>query len=186
MNAITNWIPRYISSCMGVREQDAHRIWGEITEWKKSQFMHYQVLCAYSPSILLPIAHILVMYWPGGDSIMGFSVIARHYGLPSLDPINQLMGGLNPQYENLIQGDLNFDEVPDQRARALWMASETAYDVLYECSPSSSWEKQLVYSTVKKAEHLLKNESEWRKYRLADTHIEPELRAIVRDFGNKT
>jgi hypothetical protein len=185
MDAVTNWISRYISSCLGVQEQDPQRIWREITEWKKSQFTYYQVLCTYNPSILLPIAHILLTYWPGRDGIVGFSVIARHYGVPSLDPINQLMDGLNPEYEYLVQGDLNFDEIPEQRARALWMATETAHDVLYECSPSSSWEKQLVYSTVQKAEYLLKSEREWRNYRIAEVQIEPELRAIVRDFGGR-
>src|SRR5687768_12226664 len=119
MFPVTGWIPRYISSCLGVREQDVHRLWGEITDGQESQFMYCQPSYTYNLFILLPIAHILVMYWPGRDGIMGFSVIARHYGVPSLDPINQLLDGLNPEYENLIKGDFNFDELPEQRARAL-------------------------------------------------------------------
>lgn len=197
MHPVQRWIPRYIASCLGVREQEAHRIWEEITKWEESQGMHYHALCAYKPSILLPIAHILVISWPGRDCIVGFSFIARHYGIPSLDPITQLMNGLDPEYEEMLRKEdaeanknlrrmgvsLERSELKHQRCLALWMAVETANDVLSQCSPSSSWERQLVYSTVKKAEQLLKSATEWRSCLMADTHIERELREIVRNFG---
>ncbi len=183
MHPFQRWTMHYISTCIGVGDQQAQQIWDEISRWKESQGGYHHVLSAYNPSILLPIAHVLVAHWPGRDCIVGFSVVARDYGIPSLVPINQLMDGLDPDYENLVRQYVHPNEVTSQRFYIRWMAVETAYDVLYQSPRSSPWDIQMASSTVTKARHLLTDIRDWRDNVMADT-LERELRAIVRDFGS--
>ena len=181
MHPIQRWIPRYISRCLGIREQEAYTVWEEITRWRETHsLLERATLHRHPPSILLPVAHILVIGWPGRDCIVLFSALARHYGIASLEYISQLMDGLDQEYEEILRKE-NPNQLGHQRFLALWMAAETANDVLANYAPTSLWEKQLVRSVVKKAEHLLK--ASWWKNEPFAYPIESELENIVRKSG---
>jgi hypothetical protein len=90
------------------------------------------------------------------------------------------MDGLDREYEEILRKE-NPNQLGYQRFLALWMAAETANDVLADYAPTSLWEKQLVRSVVKKAEHLLK--ASWWKNEPSAYPIESELENIVRKSG---
>ena len=173
MHPIQQWILRYISSQLSVGQDEAYRVWKEIDEWRES---HYTAtnLYRYGPKILLPVAHILVLGWPGSGCIIGFSELAYYYGIPSLEPIKRLMDGLDPKYERLRRKEYAESVVTEERCLALWLSLDAARYIIKMCLPSSLYEKELVRTIVVKARQIQVNPQRWKNCAM-DTHIEDLL-----------
>lgn len=100
---IYSWLTRYVAWSINVDQQEAARVANQIFRWRDSHGFGSDILCSYTPRILLPIAHVLVDKWTGDDCLIGFSTIARNYGAPSLDPLSMLLKyGLAEQYKELV------------------------------------------------------------------------------------
>lgn len=103
LKPVYSWLIQYIASSVNVDQREASRIANQIFSWRDSYGSGGDVLCSYTPRILLPIAHVLVDNWTGDDCLMGFSTLARNYGAPSLDPLSILLKyGLAEQYKTLV------------------------------------------------------------------------------------
>lgn len=198
-SAIQSWIPRYISRCLGVRGNDAHRIWREINEWIENPWSpSYQSrLCSYQPSILLPVAHILVAGWPGYQCIGRFSDLAQCFGFDGLGYVSQLMDGLDSEYAAILRrGDeeatanlrrrgvnLERDKLVQQRFLALWLASATINNLLSQSTPLSLEERAVYSSIVIRAERLLRGAGGWPDVPGA-SFAKSELQSIVRRLSS--
>jgi len=184
MHPIQQWILRYIAQCINVSEKEAWQIWEEITKWINTQggFEHHMALRGYPPAILLPVGHILAGSWPGRDCIVGFSSLARSYGLSSLPYVRALMGGLDYEYMDILRRVGEGHKIPEQRFRALWLAAETAEDLLNEFSDDLQSAAAEVNRTVKLANYLLSYESTWWRDEPFAPSVESALRAIARKY----
>jgi hypothetical protein len=182
MHSIQQWILRYIAQCINVSEKEAWQVWEKITKWINTQGGFAHDLSTYPLAILLPVGHILAMGWPGRDCIVGFSSLARSYGLSSLPYVRALMGGLDYEYMDILRRVGEGHKIPQQRFYALWLAAETAEDLLNEFSDDLQSATAEVNRTVKLANYLLGYESTlWRNEPFAPS-VESALRAIARKY----
>lgn len=178
MHPIQQWILRYISSQLSVGQDQAHRVWKEINEWVENDYSTTDLYC-YEPKILLPVAHILVLGWPGSGCIIGFDELAYYYGIPSLEPIKRLMDGLDPEYERLRRKEYAESVVTDERCLALRLSLDAARYIIKMCPPSSLYEKNLVRTIVAKVRHIEANPQRWKNC-VPAWYIED----LLRDFTN--
>lgn len=156
---------------------EAYRVWEEIQEWRES---HYSAtsLYRYGPKILLPVAHILVLGWPGSGCIPGFDELASHFGILSLEPIKRLMDGLDPEYERLRRREYAESVVTEERCLALWLSLDAARYIIKMYSPSSLYEKELIHTIVTKARHIKANLQRWKRCAMV-IHIEDLLEDVA-------
>ncbi len=184
MHPIQKWLPHYIARCVNVSDQEAKQIWQTITQWIDTQggLEHEMVLRAYPPTILLPIGHILVLGWPGRDCIVGFSSLARSYGLSSLPYVRAFLGGLDNEFMDIMRRSGEGHQLPKLRFYALWLAAETAEDIFHEFAEELSSVAVEVNRTVKLANYLLGHESTWWRGQLFSDAIESALRTIAQRY----
>ncbi len=184
MHPIQQWIPRFIGQCVNVGDSEARQIWRTITQWIDTHggLQHQMALRAYPPAILLPIGHILVLGWPGRDCIIGFSSLARGYGLSSLPFVRAFLGGLDYEFMDILRRSGEGHRLPELRFYALWMAAETVEDMFHEFADELSSAAVEVNRTVKLANYLLGYESTWWRGQPFADAVESALRAIARRY----